>query len=164
MVDALVSNTNAFGRAGSTPALGTKQSEKESESDISSLLFFTLTLNPHSKMFDFEKLTVYQKAKSFNAEIRTFIQKSQLDPTTTDQLRRASFSIVLNLAEGSGRFSKKDRRNFFVISRSSLFELVAILDILKDEEILTGSDYNSFYLHAEELSKILFSMIKNLSE
>jgi hypothetical protein len=53
-------------------------------------------------MFDFEKLEVYKKAKLFNAEIRSFISSNRLDPTTKDKLRRASFSIVLNLAEGLG--------------------------------------------------------------
>lgn len=84
-------------------------------------------------MFDFEKLTVYQKSKTFNSKIRTFVKEARLDPTTKDQLRRASFSIVLNLAEGSGRFTKPDRRNFFAIARSSIFECVAILDVLNDE-------------------------------
>lgn len=50
-------------------------------------------------MFDFEKLDVYKKAKAFNASIRQFIDEMKLDPTTKDQLRRASFSVVLNLAE-----------------------------------------------------------------
>jgi len=87
-------------------------------------------------MFDFEKLAVYQKAKEFNSDIRKFIQTSRLDNTTNDQLRRASFSVVLNIAEGSGRFSKADRWNFFVISRSSIFECVAILDVLNAEHLL----------------------------
>ena len=85
-------------------------------------------------MFDFEKLDIYKKAKFFNSEIRQFIKLTKLDPTTKDQLRRASFSIVLNIAEGSGRFTKPDRKNFFIISRSSIFECIAILDVLKDEE------------------------------
>lgn len=114
-------------------------------------------------MFDFEKLEVYKKAKAFNSSIRQFIRDTKLDPTTKDQLRRASFSIVLNLAEGSGRFSKADRRNFFVIARSSIFECVAILDVLKDENALSEGDFQSFYSNAEELSKIIFAMIKNLS-
>ena len=59
-------------------------------------------------MFDFEKLEVYKKAKLFNFEIRNFILSNRLDPTTKNQLRRAFFSIVLNLAEGSERFSKPD--------------------------------------------------------
>jgi four helix bundle protein len=80
-------------------------------------------------MFDFEKLDVYKKAKIFNADIRKFIKATKLDNTTNDQLRRAAFSVVLNLAEGSGRFSKPDRRNFFIIARSSVFECVAILDV-----------------------------------
>jgi four helix bundle protein len=114
-------------------------------------------------MFDFEKLDIYKKAKSFNSEIRTFIKVSKLDPTTKDQLRRASFSIVLNIAEGSGRFSNADRRNFYVIARSSIFECIAILDVLKDENVLNESQYSSFYQAAEEMSKMLFAMIRNLS-
>ena len=114
-------------------------------------------------MFDFEKLEVYKKAKLFNAEIRSFISSNRLDPTTKDQLRRASFSIVLNLAEGSGRFSKPDRRNFFVFSRSSIFKCLAILDILKDEDSLTFDLFQSFHGKTDELSRILYAMIKNLS-
>lgn len=115
-------------------------------------------------MFDFEKLEVYKKSKAFNSSIRQFIQDVKLDPTTKDQLRRASFSVVLNLAEGSGRFSKADRRHFFVIARSSIFECVAILDVLKDENVLDKAKFQSFYASAEELSKIIFAMIKNLSK
>lgn len=115
-------------------------------------------------MFDFEKLEVYKKAKTFNAGIRQFLNDAKLDPSTNDQLRRASFSIVLNLAEGSGRFSKADRRNFFIIARSSIFECVAILDVIKDENTLEITKYNDFYQLAEELSKIIFAMIKNLSK
>jgi four helix bundle protein len=70
---------------------------------------------------------------------------------------------VLNIAEGSGRFSKADRRNFYVISRSSIFECIAILDVLKDEKVLEVSQYQDFYNKAEEISKMLFAMIKNLS-
>jgi len=113
-------------------------------------------------MFDFEKLLIYNKAKSFNAQIRQFIDKSELDPTTKDQLRRAAFSVVLNLAEGSGRFSKADRKNFFVIARSSVFECVAILDVLKDEDAIQRDKFLEFYQTGEEISKIIFKMIKNL--
>jgi four helix bundle protein len=115
-------------------------------------------------MFDFEKLEVYKKAKVFNSGIRKFIQDTALDATTNDQLRRASFSIVLNLAEGSGRFSKPDRRNFFVIARSSIFECVAILDVLKDESIIDDKFFQIFYDQADELSRIIFAMIRNLEK
>ncbi|MEJ1241643.1 four helix bundle protein [Chryseolinea sp. T2] len=115
-------------------------------------------------MFDFERLHVYKKAKTFNGSIREFIKSRSLDRTTSDQLRRAAFSIVLNLAEGSGRFSKPDRRNFYVVARSSLFECIAILDVLKDESALDEIAFRGFYEHADELSRILFAMIKNLEK
>jgi four helix bundle protein len=60
-------------------------------------------------MFDFEKLDVYQKAKAFNSEVYLYIQMAKsLDSTTKNQLGRASLSIMLNIAEGSSRFSKAD--------------------------------------------------------
>lgn len=114
-------------------------------------------------MFDFEKLDIYKKAKSFNSDIRSLIKSTKLDPTTKDQLRRASFSIVLNIAEGAGRFSNADRRNFYVISRSSIFECIAILDVLKDEMVVNEDQFKLFYTQAEEISKMLFALIKKLS-
>ncbi len=114
-------------------------------------------------MFDFEKLIVYQKAKSFNLEVYQFIKtQKELDRTTKDQLRRASFSIILNIAEGSSRFSKADRKNFFVISRGSVFECVAIFDFLLSEKLMSTIMQNDFYAKSEELSKMIFAMIKNL--
>lgn len=83
-------------------------------------------------MFDFQKLSVYQKAKSYCKTTTSLIKASDFDRTTNDQLRRASFSIMLNIAEGSSRFSKKDRRHFYVISRGSAFECVAILEYLME--------------------------------
>lgn len=115
-------------------------------------------------MFDFEKLDVYQKAKLFNKAVYHFIKDSdKLERTYKDQLRRASFSIMLNIAEGSSRFTKADRKNFFVISRGSAFECVAIFDFLNDENLLDKEHFDQFYQQAEELSKILFAMIKKLA-
>lgn len=114
-------------------------------------------------MFDFEKLTVYQKAKEFNKEVYSYLVKSQtLDRVTKDQLRRASFSIMLNIAEGSGRVSKSDRRNFFIIARGSIFECVAIFDFLKEQKLIEDTQHCNFYQNSEELSKIIYAMIKNL--
>ena len=114
-------------------------------------------------MFEFQKLAIYQKAKRFDKEVKQLIKTNSLDKFQIDQLSRASFSIVLNIAEGSGRFTKADRRNFFVISRSSVFECVAVLDVLRDEERITQIQYSSLENLADELSRILYSMIKNLS-
>ena len=114
-------------------------------------------------MFDFEKLFVYTKAKDFNKKVNSLLSTYNLDKTTNDQLRRASFSIMLNIAEGSGRFSKPDKRNFYVISRGSAFECVAIFDYLKDINVIEEEDFKQFYSDLEEISKMLFTIIKTLS-
>ena len=115
-------------------------------------------------MFDFENLTVYQKAKAYNKEIHKFIVKSDFNRTINDQLRRASYSIMLNIAEGTGRLTNPDKRNFYVIARGSVFECVAIFDLLKETEDLSGQTHSAFYEQLEELSKMLFSMIQNLTK
>jgi four helix bundle protein len=52
-------------------------------------------------MFDFEKLEVYSKAKKFNIAVTYFLRNNKTDKVTCDQLRRASFSIMLNSIEAS---------------------------------------------------------------
>jgi len=79
-------------------------------------------------MWDFQKLEVYQKSKNFCKEITATLGEKRFDRTTNDQLRRASFSIMLNIAEGTSRFSNKDRKNFFLVARGSTFECVAIME------------------------------------
>ncbi|MCB9222888.1 MAG: four helix bundle protein [Crocinitomicaceae bacterium] len=113
--------------------------------------------------FEFQKLEVYKKAKFFHEKAKELVANNKLSNYSKDQLSRASFSVVLNIAEGSGRFSKADRRNFFVITRSSVFECVAILDVLKDEKIIKLEEYEEMENYADELSRMLFAMIKNLS-
>ena len=113
-------------------------------------------------MFDFQKLSVYQKAKGFNKEIAALIKVKNFDSTTRDQLRRASFSIMLNIAEGSSRFSNKDRKHYMIISRGSAFECVAILDYLQDNNEIDEFTYLDFFEKLEEISKMLFALIKKL--
>jgi four helix bundle protein len=81
-------------------------------------------------LFDFCKIDVYQKAKPFCILITKSIPTGDFDKTTNDQLRRASFSIMLNIAEGSSKFSNKDRKNIMMVARGSAFECTAILEYL----------------------------------
>ena len=46
-----------------------------------------------------------------------------------DQLSRASTSIVLNIAEGAGKFSKPDKRRYYLTAAGSTTESAAILDV-----------------------------------
>ena len=72
-------------------------------------------------MFDFEKLNVYQKAKDFNKIVASICSDKTIDRVTANQLRRAALSIPLNIAEGTSRFSKADKRNFYVIVHNKYY-------------------------------------------
>lgn len=116
-------------------------------------------------MFDFEKLTVYSKTKKVNLQIKKVILSiDSLEKKIKDQLRRASISIVLNIAERTSRFSDADKRNIYVIARGSLLECVAILDLLKDDVIISKEQYFELYNKGEELSKILYVLIRGLEK
>lgn len=79
-----------------------------------------------------------------------------------DQLNRASLSIILNIAEGSGKFSNPDRKKFFIIARASIFECIAILDILHDENKIDDTVYKSQSVIGDQISRLLYTMIQNL--
>ncbi|MDD5382504.1 MAG: four helix bundle protein [Candidatus Margulisbacteria bacterium] len=114
--------------------------------------------------FDFEKLSVYQKARLARKELYAALAKEQrLDRVTADQLRRASLSVILNIAEGTGKASKADKKNFYTVARGSIYETVAILDILLDDGILTQESHQTLYSLFEEISKMLLGLIKSLS-
>ncbi len=115
-------------------------------------------------MFEFQKLDVYLKTRKYCKDIKLFIAKSKLDFILKDQLSRASTSILLNLAEGSARFSKKDRRHFMVMARGSVFECVGIMDHLVDIEKISKEGYDYFYNTLEEISKMLYAIIKKLGD
>jgi len=115
-------------------------------------------------MFDFQKLDVYQKAKTFCKEITEVLKDKDFDRVTNDQLRRASFSIMLNIAEGSSRFSNRDRKNFLVIARGSAFECVAILEYLFEMKDLNQESLNQYVGDLEEISRMLFGLIRKLEK
>ena len=113
-------------------------------------------------MFDFCKLDVYQKAKAFCVLMHKLISDSNFDRTINDQLRRASFSIMLNIAEGSSRFSSKDRKNFMVIARGSAFECMAIMDYLNETKEISQDSFNEYVDKLDEISRMIYGLIKNL--
>lgn len=113
-------------------------------------------------MFDFQNLNVYKEAKILNKEILNFLRQSkQIDSYLKDQLRRASISMVINIAEGSGKFSLADKRNFYTISRGSTYECVSLFEIILDENQINPDVYKNFYQKLEMISKMLFGLINS---
>ena len=84
-------------------------------------------------IFDHEKLDVYRLAMEYVADsFRIAKDLTGLHRHARDQWLRAAQSIPLNIAEGNGKRSLKDRSRFFDIARGSALECAAIQDVLVD--------------------------------
>ena len=79
-----------------------------------------------------------------------------------NQLLRANISIMLNIAEGCGRPTSKDLRNFYVIARSSAFECASIIEFLHSQEEVSLHNKEECLAGYEEISKMLYIMIRKL--
>lgn len=116
-------------------------------------------------MFPYENLEVYKKAYTANQKVYRLLKGNKSIPGySKDQLGRASLSIMLNIAEGSARFSNRDRRNFYVTARGSAFECASLISFLGDEGEIPNELKQELASSYEEISRMLFRMMKNLEE
>jgi four helix bundle protein len=114
-------------------------------------------------VFDFEKLEVYQVVKGQNLKVLALIsQSTSIDLYLKDQWKRASLSILLNLAEGTGRMSVQDKKHYYMIARGSVFECVAILNLLFEMKFIEESSFQELYAGYEQCSKMLLAMYRSM--
>ena len=113
-------------------------------------------------MFDFEKFPVYINAQDFLFQIQPIFRNKQINWNMRDQLYRASSSILLNIAEGAGKFSKKDKKNFYLIARGSVQECVAIIQLLYIEKNITNESFTNLHDQLSTMGKMLTGLIKSM--
>ena len=91
--------------------------------------------------FDHERLDVYQAAIEFVAWTGEMLDGplSACRISAVKQLDRASTSVPLNIAEGNGKRSKKDRCRYLDIARGSALESASCLDVLVARGALRSS-------------------------
>lgn len=78
------------------------------------------------------------------------------------QIRRASTSIPLNIAEGSSRFTKNAYLQFLQYAYGSLKELQVLAELSKDLDYITQEDYLMIDEEIDKLSRKLFLFIKKV--
>ena len=78
---------------------------------------------------DAERLTVYHVALELQSMTPLLVPAHQR--VLHDQLDRASLSVVLNVAEGAGRHSRRDKRRHYAIARGSAMETAACIDVVR---------------------------------
>ncbi|MFH1877990.1 MAG: four helix bundle protein [Candidatus Omnitrophota bacterium] len=112
----------------------------------------------------YKKLKVWEKAHSFAMELyrtsRSF-PKEELYGLTS-QIRRASFSVPINIAEGNASNSRKEFLKFLNIANKSLVETEYLLEILQEIDILKNNDYSKLENMRSEVAVILASFMKGL--
>jgi four helix bundle protein len=77
------------------------------------------------------------------------------------QIRRAALSVHLNLAEGFSRKSEVERKRFFEISRGSIIEIDAALDIASDLDYCTKEELAELGLNMSRSFGMLSKLIRN---
>ena len=119
----------------------------------------------HTNMFDFERLEVYGYARALVNKVLIFLaDKQQIDPFFEKKLKSTVTSMLFNLAEGTGRMTHADKRQYLTVARSSVFESVAVLHTMLDLKMITDDQYQSFYDDLEQVSKMLLGMIRSFSK
>ena len=116
-----------------------------------------------AERFDFENLKVYHKALEyvdFVYEITGNFPKTEVF-SLADQFKRASISICLNIAEGSGG-SKGEFSRFLKIARRSMRECVSVTEISYRQKFIDEKFRERSRRFCVELSKMVNGLIKSL--
>ena len=115
--------------------------------------------------FMFENLEVYQKAVDFADKACALTESFPRGYYfLSNQLNRAALSVATNLAEGNGRFTKADRKNFFTIARGSTQECVPLLELARRRKLLDETRHTSMRQDLETIGKMLSGLITGLDK
>ena len=112
--------------------------------------------------FDHEKLNVYQVSLTFNEWVGELLASIEAKAAAKDHLDRAATSIPLNIAEGNGKFSARDRARFFDIARGSAVESAASLDVLVSQKLTTQAQVAPAKEQLVQIVNMLVGLLKRL--
>ena len=108
-------------------------------------------------VFKYEKLLVYKRARALKRrfyEVAAALPKSERF-NTSDQLRRSSLSVVLNIVEGSMRLSGRDQARFTEVAHGSLHEAFGCIVEAEDEGQIPAGSADAFRDDVAELGRML---------
>ena len=115
--------------------------------------------------FSYEDLEVWQKAIEFADLVIDAVDKLDTNRKhfrLIEQLESSATSIALNIAEGKGRFSKKEFVRFLYIARGSLFETVTLMEIFKRRAWIEQEYYRNIREKGNEIGKMLSGLINSI--
>jgi four helix bundle protein len=114
--------------------------------------------------FDHEKLDVYRESIAFCGWAGELLAAITARAAVKDQLDRASTSIPLNIAEGNGKFSERDRARFLEIARGSALECAACLDVMVIRALIAEGNITAQKERLSRIVQMLMGMLRKFSE
>jgi four helix bundle protein len=117
-------------------------------------------MDAHEHWFGHEKLEVYQEAIQFTAWLSGVMDEATRVGDVRDQLDRASTSIPLNIAEGNGKYTPKDRCRFLDTAHGSALECAAALDVLVAKGRLAPDQIRPGKERLQKIVRMLMGLIK----
>ncbi len=122
--------------------------------------------NNQKESFTFQRWPVYKRSVFLVKTLLKICPKCTKIglPGLSDQLRRAAASIPLNIAEGYSRCTTKDKQTFLRVAQGSIYEIVSIIDILRDSNCLNNEEYENIYRELLEIGKMTSALINHLDK
>ena len=115
--------------------------------------------------FNFKDLNVWQKAMSYSEEVSDLterIRQGRRFYRAINQLDDSSFSVHSNIAEGKGRYSKKEFMYFLRVARGSLYESVSQLIFFNRKNLISDDELGKLESDANEIAKMLNALINSI--
>ncbi len=115
--------------------------------------------------FGYEKLLVWQRSIDWVDSILKLadrIAAKKRHYRLVDQIESSCTSVPMNIAEGKGRFSKKDFVHFLYISRGSLYETMTLLEIFLKRGLICEDEFIVVKAETKEIAKMLNGFINSI--
>jgi four helix bundle protein len=117
-------------------------------------------------MAHFKTLKAWQHAQRLAIECsRSAIRFPDYEQNAlADQLRRACYSVPLNIAEGNTRHGSRECRRYLDTARSSLAEVETIIEMAKELEYISPPDFARLEALSNETGKTLYGLLRKMSD
>ncbi len=115
--------------------------------------------------FRFLEWEVYRDAKELFSLILKIVRKlpKEYRFELGSQIIKSALSIILNIAEGSGKASDKEMNRFFEIALGSVSETLAATDVLHDNKFISDQEFNEIFRRLNSISNQLGGFKKKLT-
>ena len=112
-------------------------------------------------MFKFENMDVWKVSLELFRQIVVCTDRlaSRDRLFLSEQVRRAALSVSSNIAEGTGREGVRESRQFFNIAKGSVYEVVSIAHVLRQENMWTSQEFAGCYQLCDRIAGMLSGLI-----